>query len=76
MLHAEKLLGGIELYDPSNIDMLHSITQAVRARALYRPDVEYVVIKLELCLGKQLLFWNNMFCRFFGSELIYTTLNG
>jgi preprotein translocase subunit SecA len=43
VLHAEKLLGGIELYDPSNIDMLHSITQAVRARALYRPDVEYVV---------------------------------
>jgi preprotein translocase subunit SecA len=43
VLHAEKLLGGIELYDPQNIDMLHSITQAVRARALYRPDVEYVV---------------------------------
>ncbi|HEX6641540.1 MAG TPA: preprotein translocase subunit SecA, partial [Thermoanaerobaculia bacterium] len=43
VLHAEKLLGGIELYDPANIDMLHSITQAVRARALYRHDVEYVV---------------------------------
>jgi preprotein translocase subunit SecA len=43
VLHAEKLLGGIELYDPANIDMLHSITQAVRARALYRNDVEYVV---------------------------------
>ena len=43
VLHAEKLLGGIELYDPANIDMLHAVTQAVRARSLYRKDVEYVV---------------------------------
>jgi preprotein translocase subunit SecA len=43
VLHAEKLLGGIELYDPQNIDMLHAVTQAVRAMALYRNDVEYVV---------------------------------
>jgi preprotein translocase subunit SecA len=43
VLHAEKLLGGIELYDPANIDMLHAITQAVRAVSLYKKDVEYVV---------------------------------
>jgi preprotein translocase subunit SecA len=43
VLHAEKLLGGIELYDPANMDMLHSINQAVRAASLYRNDVEYVV---------------------------------
>ncbi len=43
VLHAEKLLGGIELYDPANIDLLHAVTQAVRAAALYRKDVEYVV---------------------------------
>jgi preprotein translocase subunit SecA len=43
VLHAEKLLGGIELYDPANIDMLHAITQAVRAISLYKKDVEYVV---------------------------------
>ena len=43
VLHAEKLLGGIELYDPANIDLLHSVTQAVRAASLYRKDVEYVV---------------------------------
>jgi preprotein translocase subunit SecA len=43
VLHAEKLLGGIELYDPQNIDMLHAVTQAVRAAALYKHDVEYVV---------------------------------
>ncbi|HET8797881.1 MAG TPA: preprotein translocase subunit SecA, partial [Thermoanaerobaculia bacterium] len=43
VLHAEKLLGGIELYDPANIDMLHAVTQAVRAASLYKRDVEYVV---------------------------------
>jgi preprotein translocase subunit SecA len=43
VLHAEKLLGGIELYDPQNIDLLHAVTQAVRASSLYRNDVEYVV---------------------------------
>jgi len=43
VLHAEKLLGGIELYDPSNMDMLHSVNQAVRAVTLYKRDVEYVV---------------------------------
>jgi preprotein translocase subunit SecA len=43
VLHAEKLLGGIELYDPSNMDMLHSVNQAVRAVTLYKKDVEYVV---------------------------------
>jgi len=43
VLHAEKLLGGIELYDPANMDMLHSVNQAVRAATLYKRDVEYVV---------------------------------
>ncbi|HEX2835163.1 MAG TPA: preprotein translocase subunit SecA [Thermoanaerobaculia bacterium] len=43
VLHAEKLLGNIELYDPQNIDLLHAVTQAVRATSLYRNDVEYVV---------------------------------
>src|SRR6185436_19651415 len=36
VLHAEKLLGGIELYDPNNMDMLHAVQQAVRAYALYK----------------------------------------
>src|SRR5687767_14126453 len=43
VLHAEKLLGNIELYDPANMDMLHAINQAVRAASLYKNDVEYVV---------------------------------
>jgi preprotein translocase subunit SecA len=43
VLHTEKLLGGIELYDPSNIDLLHAVQQALRAHTLYKADVEYVI---------------------------------
>ncbi len=43
VLHAEKLLGNIELYDPQNMDMLHAVNQAVRAATLYKLDVEYVI---------------------------------
>jgi preprotein translocase subunit SecA len=42
VLHAEKLLGGIELYDPSNMDTLHAVNQALRAHTLYKLDVDYV----------------------------------
>src|SRR5205809_2087694 len=31
------------LYDPNNIDVLHHIQQALRAHALYKRDVDYVV---------------------------------
>ncbi|MBV9497399.1 MAG: preprotein translocase subunit SecA, partial [Acidobacteria bacterium] len=50
VLHAEKLLGGIELYDPANMDMLHAVQQAVRAHALYKNDVEYVVKEGEVII--------------------------
>ena len=43
VLHAEKLLGLENLYDPNNMDFLHGVNQAVRAHALYKKDVEYVV---------------------------------
>src|SRR5256714_2121210 len=43
VLHAEKLLGGIELYDPNNMDTLHAINQALRAHTLYKKDVEYMI---------------------------------
>src|SRR5712691_2710361 len=43
VLHAEKLLGGIELYDPANMDTLHAVNQALRAHTLYKLDVDYVV---------------------------------
>ncbi len=47
MAHAEALLahrlnpGG--LYDPSNMPLLHHIHQALRAHALFKRDVEYVI---------------------------------
>jgi len=41
--HAEKLLKVDNLYDPANMDTLHCVNQAVRAHALYKNDVEYIV---------------------------------
>jgi len=39
----EKRLNLANLYDPANIDWLHHVTQALRAHALYKRDVNYVV---------------------------------
>ncbi|HEY3064613.1 MAG TPA: preprotein translocase subunit SecA [Methylomirabilota bacterium] len=39
----ERLLGVENLYDPQHITILHHVNQALRAHALYRRDVEYVV---------------------------------
>src|SRR5687768_9422739 len=41
--HAEKLLHVSNLYDPENMDTLHAVTQGVRAHALYRKDVQYMI---------------------------------
>ena len=35
VLHAEKLLGGIELYDPANMDTLHAVQQATNCRLVF-----------------------------------------
>jgi preprotein translocase subunit SecA len=43
VLHAEKLLGVDNLYDPNNMDTLHAVQQALRAHSLYKRDVEYMV---------------------------------
>ncbi|MER3429029.1 MAG: preprotein translocase subunit SecA [Pyrinomonas sp.] len=40
---AERLLGVGNLYDPSNMEMLHCVEQALRAHTLYRRDHHYVV---------------------------------
>lgn len=40
---AEKLLGIENLYDPVNIELLHHVNQALKARALFKRDVDYVV---------------------------------
>ncbi|MHB0970424.1 MAG: preprotein translocase subunit SecA [Thermoanaerobaculia bacterium] len=41
--HAEKLLNVENLYDPNNMDWLHAVQQGLRAHALYKLDVDYVV---------------------------------
>ncbi|MEJ7618451.1 MAG: preprotein translocase subunit SecA, partial [Pyrinomonadaceae bacterium] len=40
---SERLLGVGNLYDPSNMEMLHCIEQALKAHTLYRRDHQYVV---------------------------------
>src|SRR5262245_7981311 len=39
----ERLLGVVNLYDPSQIDTLHHVTQALKAHTLFKRDVDYVV---------------------------------
>src|SRR6059036_3739787 len=39
----ERLLGVGNLYDPSQIDTLHHVTQALKAHTLFKRDVDYVV---------------------------------
>ncbi len=39
----ERILGIPNLYDPTEIDTLHHVTQALRAHSLYKKDVDYVV---------------------------------
>jgi len=41
--HVEDLLHVENLYDPQNIEILHHVTQALRAHALFKKDVDYVV---------------------------------
>ena len=43
MAHAERLLGVDNLYDPTHMDTLHHIQQALKAHALFKKDVDYVV---------------------------------
>ncbi len=43
MARAEKLLAVDNLYDPSNIEILHSVNQALRAHNLFQRDKEYIV---------------------------------
>jgi preprotein translocase subunit SecA len=40
---AEKLLSVENLFDPANIDMLHHVNQALKAHALFKRDVDYIV---------------------------------
>ena len=40
---AEKLLGVENLYELTNIDLLHGVEQALRAHTLYKKDVDYMI---------------------------------
>jgi preprotein translocase subunit SecA len=46
----ERLLNLGNLYDPTNIDMLHHVYQALRAHALFEKDVDYVVKEGEVVI--------------------------
>ncbi|HEY3119915.1 MAG TPA: preprotein translocase subunit SecA, partial [Vicinamibacteria bacterium] len=43
MAHVEKLIGIQNLWDPSNMDVLHHVNQGLRAHTLFQRDVDYVV---------------------------------
>ncbi|HEY7413206.1 MAG TPA: preprotein translocase subunit SecA [Vicinamibacteria bacterium] len=43
MAHVEKLLGVQNLWEPSNMDVLHHVNQGLRAHTLFQRDVDYVV---------------------------------
>jgi len=43
VLKVEKLLKVENLYDPRNMEILHHVQQALRAHALFKRDVDYVV---------------------------------
>lgn len=42
-IKAERLLGAGNLYDPSNIELVHHILQGLKAHTLFKRDVDYVV---------------------------------
>jgi len=39
----ERLLGVSNLYDPSNMELVHHVLQALRAHTLFKRDVDYIV---------------------------------
>ncbi|MCA1592262.1 MAG: preprotein translocase subunit SecA [Acidobacteria bacterium] len=47
---AERLLGVGNLYDPSNMEMLHCVEQALKAHTLYRLDHHYVIQEGEVII--------------------------
>jgi preprotein translocase subunit SecA len=47
---AEKLLGVGNLYEPSNMELLHCVEQALKAHTLYRLDHQYVVQEGEVII--------------------------
>lgn len=46
----EKLLNLENLYSPSNMNLVHHITQAIRAQKLFKKDVDYIVKENEVLI--------------------------
>jgi preprotein translocase subunit SecA len=42
-LKVEKLLGVGNLYDPANVELVHHVNQGLRAHALFKGDIDYIV---------------------------------
>jgi preprotein translocase subunit SecA len=42
-IKAERMLGVGNLYDPSNIELVHHVLQALKAHTLFKKDVDYVI---------------------------------
>jgi len=53
--HAERLLNVPNLYDPSAIDTLHGLNQALLAHNLYKLDVEYMIRPKEDGKGQEIV---------------------
>ncbi len=47
---AEKALGVDNLYDPSSIELLHHVNQALKAHTLFKRDVDYIVKEGEVII--------------------------
>ncbi len=39
----EKLLGAGNLYDPANVELVHHVNQGLRAHAMFKRDVDYII---------------------------------
>ncbi len=46
----ERFLGVDNLYDPTNIDLVHHVIQALKAHTMYKRDVDYVVKEGEVII--------------------------
>ncbi len=53
--HAEQLLGVPNLYDPSAIDTLHGLNQALLAHNMYKLDVDYMIRPKEDGRGQEIV---------------------
>jgi preprotein translocase subunit SecA len=49
-IKVERLIGAGNLYDPANIELVHHVLQALKAHAIFKRDVDYVVTDGEVLI--------------------------